>query len=142
MTSLIPYRYRSIGSRPDNGFWGDEFFRNFFGTDSMNTFRVDVVDNGDSYLMEAELPGMTREQVHVDVDDGVLTITCDVNEDRKDDKREYVISERRSGRMQRAFTLNQIRESEISAEYKDGVLRLTLPKAGEAASASRRIDIR
>lgn len=142
MASMIPYRYKSILNRPETNLFRDDFFRSFFGSEpAMNPFRVDVRDKGDHYLLEAELPGMSREQVHVDVDDGVLTISADINEHSEEEKKEYVFSERRWGHMQRSFTLNQVNEEGIRAEYVDGILKLTLPKLVEPEKTVRKIDI-
>ena len=63
------------------------------------------------------------------VDDGTLTISADLNEEKKDEKRGgYLYSERRSGHVERCFNLEGIDAEAISADYKDGVLLVTLPK--------------
>lgn len=143
MSTLIPYRYRSQLTRPETTSFMDDFFRPFFGLDNFtSTFSVDVKDEGDKYVLEADLPGVKREDVNVDVNDGVLTISAEWNSEKKDERRNgYVINERRSGRASRAFTLENIKENEISAEYKDGVLRLYMPKINETEKSPRRIEI-
>ena len=127
MFTMIPYR-STMSTRPANPF-DDDFFRPFFGRPEDATFRVDVQDKGDSYLLEAEMPGVAKEDIHVDLEDDVLTIFVEKNES-KEEKNEngYVIRERRSGRMSRSFTVEGIRKDEIQAAYQDGVLSLTLPK--------------
>ena len=145
MSGMVPYYYKSVAHRPQSTLWGDDFFRNFFwGRDAWSdAFRVDVRDKGDHFLIEAELPGVSREQVHVDVEDDVLTISCDMGSCERDEKESYLYSERRCGHLQRSFTLSQVKEDEISAEYKDGVLKLTLPKEQpEEKKNARRIDVR
>lgn len=141
--AMIPYYCRSIARRPESDFWNDNFFWRAFGSREpwVEAFRVDVRDEGDHFLVEAELPGCTRDQIHVDVDDGVLTIGCENAETDETAKGAYVYSERRSGSAQRSFTLTQIDEDNITAEYRDGVLRLVLPKLHEASQANRRIEI-
>lgn len=141
--AMIPYYCRSIARRPENGFWNEDFFRGFFSERGpwAEAFRVDVRDEDGRFLVEAELPGCTRDQIHVDVDDGVLTIACDTKEAHETDRGAYIYNERRSGRMQRSFTLTQIREDEITAEYRDGVLHLVLPKEQETKRSSRQIEI-
>ena len=143
MSTLIPYRYRNQLTRPETTSFMDDFFRPFFGLDNFtSTFSVDVKDEGDKYVLEADLPGVKREDVNVDVNDGVLTISAEWNTEEKDERRHgYVINERRSGRASRSFTLENVRENEISAEYKDGVLRLTMPKINETEKVARRIEI-
>ena len=98
-------------------------------------------DEGDHFLVEAELPGCTRDQIHVDVDEGVLTIGCEGSEMNDAARGAYVYNERRSGSAQRSFTLTQIDEDNITAEYRDGVLRLVLPRIHEENKMNRRIEI-
>ena len=127
MFTMIPYR-SSMMNRPVNPF-ADDFFRPFFARPEDNSFRVDVRDEGDSYKLDAELPGVAKEDIHIDIENDVLSICVERNEN-KDEKNEngYVIHERRFGRMSRAFNVEGIRKDEIQAAYQDGVLRLTLPK--------------
>ena len=140
MSSLIPYRYTRNAIDP---FFNDDFFRSFFrqGREMSQSFRVDVRDEGDHFLMEAELPGMKRDQIHIDVDDGTLTISAEMKDENQREENNYVLSERRYGQMKRSFTLDQVDEEHISAEYTDGVLKLTLPKRNQPEITRRRIEI-
>lgn len=140
MFSMIPFRSNhNVATREANAYnpFSDDFFRAFFGDDFANgmlsaerPLKVDVRDEGDHFLLEADMPGMTRENVHVNVEDGVLTISSEVNEEKNEEneKGRYVYRERRYGRTSRSFNLDGIQENAISAQFKDGVLRLTLPK--------------
>ena len=139
MTSLIPYRFNPI-ARP-SAFFGDDWVRNLFWGNDAPTFRVDIRDEGAYYLMEAELPGLTRDQVHVDVEGDLLTIRCDNTAQYDGEHAKYLINERRFCEMSRSFTLNQVKCEEITAEYREGVLRLKLPKKQENPRDSRRIDV-
>lgn len=145
MANLIPYRYRRNAlMRPDT-LLSDDFFRSFFApfaTDSFaGGFKVDVRDTGDTYLLEADLPGFKRDQVKIEVDDGILTIRAEMDESKNDEKDNYVMCERRYGRMQRSFNINGVSEAGITAEFTDGVLKLTLPKATEKPKTGRSIEI-
>jgi HSP20 family protein len=107
----------------------DKFFRNFFDFPDMGGgFRVDVRDNGDSFMMEAELPGMRQEDVELTVNDDVLTISGTRKQERKEEKENYLYMERRNGRFQRSFTLEGIDHEHIEANYKDGILTVKMPK--------------
>ncbi len=146
MSSLIPYRHRS-NDRSDNSLFPfhDDFFRPFFfgGTEMPTAFRVDVKDEGESYVMEAELPGVKRENIKIDVDDGVLTISAEwKNADKENKSGDYIISERRAGRVQRSFSLDNVVEDKITADYADGVLKLALPKREEVRRTPRRIELK
>jgi len=124
---MIPYR-PAMATRSFNPF-ADDFFRSFFGRPEDSTFRVDVQDKGDSYLLEAEMPGFAKDDIHIDLDDDTLTIFVEKNETRDENNENgYVLHERRTGRMSRSFNVEGIRKEDINAAYQDGVLRLTLPK--------------
>lgn len=109
----------------------------------MPAFRTDIRDEGDHYLLEADLPGFRKEDIDLHLQDGVLTITAkhDQSAERKDDAGKYVCRERRVGSYARSFDVSGIREEGISASYENGVLKLTLPKAGEPEPQSRKIAI-
>lgn len=140
MFGLIPYT-GNISRRGYTTPFTSEFFRNFFETDAHANFRVDVRDEGDHYAMEAELPGVRREDVKVSVENGVMTIIANTNAENEKRGDNYVYRERRFGAMQRAFSLEGIREDAITGEYRDGVLKLNLPKNAETAPARREIEI-
>lgn len=112
-------------------FFHDDFFGSVFpqlsGAGSM---RVDVKDNGDSYELVADLPGLAKEDVKLSYQNGYLTIAAEKNEsnDTKDDKGNYIRRERHSGSISRSFYIDNIDAKKIDAEFRDGVLKVTLPK--------------
>lgn len=144
MYTMIPFRRHSL-SHPAEAFLNDGFFRSLFDLSSPNgpsAFRVDVKDQGDHYLLEAELPGVSKDQMNISVDQDVLTVSADVNTAKEEKQGGYVYSERRSGHLERRFNLEGIRQEDISAAYKDGVLSITLPKAApQAEETTRKIEI-
>ncbi|MGI6005556.1 MAG: Hsp20/alpha crystallin family protein [Christensenellales bacterium] len=141
MSHLIPSRgFRELS----RGFWDDPFFRSFLDTPAggVSAFRVDVKDMNDHYLLEADIPGVESDQLEITADDGVLTIAANMNMEKKESRENYVYNERRIGRFSRSFNLEGIDEENITADYKDGVLRLTLPKEkAEEPRPVRRIAI-
>ena len=86
-------------------------------------------------------PEVNKENVRVSINDGVLSIAAELKDEKEEKDKNYVYRERRYGRMCRSFNLDGIRENDITAEYKDGMLRLTLPKETEAAPTAREIAI-
>nr|WP_122012236.1 Hsp20/alpha crystallin family protein [Maliibacterium massiliense] len=148
MASLIPYRGRHGLARRNEGnsLFDDAFFRPFFDMSDFfetSAFRVDIKDKGDAYQLEAELPGVEQENINLSVDNNVLTIAADVNSERRDERENYVFAERRSGHCQRSFNIEGIDEEGISAQYRNGVLEVNLPKkAPQAAQSARKIDIK
>lgn len=144
MYTLVPFQRRRNLARSNN-YFGDHFLRSFFdmGEFMQNSgFRVDVKDKEDHYLMEAEMPGVSEDQISVTVDKDVLTISADVNSEKKEEKENYVYSERRVGHMERSFSLEGITQEDITADYVNGVLTLKLPKSDpKEAKTQRKIAI-
>lgn len=122
----------------------DDLERNFFGELSNNVthFRTDVVDQGDHYELRADLPGFKKDEIKIDLNDNTMTVSAEHKEETEEKKENYVRRERRYGSFSRSFDLTGISKENISAEYADGVLKLTLPKETPAIPASRQIEIR
>ena len=123
----------------------DKFMRNFFdhSNTSLPAFRTDIRDAGDKFILEAELPGFEKEDIKLDLKDGILTISAEHNEnsDQKDEKGNYIRRERRYGSFSRSFDVTGIDEGNITATYQNGVLALNLPKAQPVIPESKRIAI-
>ncbi len=92
--------------------------------------KVDVEETEDRYLVKADMPGVAKDDIRVDVDGNQVTIAAEVRRETKDEKAGKVIrSERYMGSMTRSFTLPaDVDFEKAEAKYADGVLRLTLPK--------------
>ena len=123
----------------------DSFARDFFRKNNaeLPAFRTDIRDNGDSFLLEADLPGFDKSDIALDVKDSILTIkaTHSENSEHMSDNGKYIRRERQYGSFARSFDISGIDENQISAAYVNGVLKLTLPKKQAVVPASRRIDI-
>lgn len=123
----------------------DNFARDFFRKSNADlpAFRTDIRDAGDSFLLEADLPGFNKEDISLDLKDGILTISA-VHQDsseEKDDKGSYIRRERRYGSFSRTFDVTGIDESAITAAYNNGILELTLPKLAPVVPETRQIAI-
>lgn len=142
MYSLLPFGRYTNNSL--NSLF-DDFERSFFPVDrsQMPAFRTDIKDEGDHFLLEADLPGFQKEDIDLHLQDGLLTITAkhDETTENKDENGKYVCRERRVGSVTRSFNVSGIQEDAISASYENGVLKLTLPKQGEPEPQSRKIAI-
>ena len=141
MFGMIPF-----GRSDDNLFdTFDNFARDFFRRSNADlpAFRTDIRDTGDSYVLEAELPGFKKEDISLDLKDGILTITATHSESSEttDGQGTYIRRERRYGSFQRSFDVTGIEEGGISAAYENGVLALTLPKMKPVEPEVRRIEI-
>jgi HSP20 family protein len=105
--------------------------------------RVDIRERDDHYQITAELPGVKKEDIHVTLHDGVLTLEAETKEESSEKEDGKVIrQERRYGRFMRSFNLgDSVEEADIKASFDDGVLTLEAPKASEKPPSRRRIDI-
>ena len=145
MYTMMPYRaHRALSQdRRTPSLFDDRFFRSFFDmNDWMGNmgFRVDIHDAEDHYAIEAELPGVTEDQISLTVENDTLTISADMQSERKDEKAYY--SERRVGHVSRSFSLDNIDQDRITADYRNGILYVSLPKSQPAeAPGARRIAI-
>ena len=120
------------------------FENEFFSKNSFSAFRTDVKDMGDSYQLEAEMPGFEKEDITVDVDNGMLTIKAEhkTESEDKDEKGSYIRRERTYGSYARSFDVSNVKTDEIEASYKNGVLNITLPKKNTETPPSRRLEIK
>jgi HSP20 family protein len=103
---------------------------------------VSVEETDGELILTAELPGVNPDHVDVQLENNILTVRGEKNEERReeDENRRYHVWERTYGSFQRSFTLPRtVRADEITAEFKDGLLRVRMPKAPEARS--RRIEV-
>jgi HSP20 family protein len=104
--------------------------------------RIDVEEADDRYTVKADMPGVAKEDIHVDVDGNVVSIAAEVRREKTDEKEGKVLrSERYLGTMTRAFTLPaEVDIAKAEAKYAEGVLMLTLPK--HKGAPSHRLAIR
>lgn len=126
-----------------------DLMRRFFrGTDlpALRTpaeIRVDVSEDDKAYTVKAEIPGAKKDDVRVQIDRNYVSISAEVKEESEtEDKDKRVLTrELYYGSMARSFGLaREVNEKEAQAQFKDGVLTLTLPKRADATSTSLRID--
>ena len=104
--------------------------------------KVDVAETEDGYQIEAELPGLDEKDVSVTLSDDVLTIKGEKKAAREEKKKDYYLSERSYGTMERSFRLPEgVDADKITAEFKKGVLSIALPKSREAKAKERKIAI-
>jgi HSP20 family protein len=94
---------------------------------------VDIEENDQEYVIKAELPGMKKEEVKLKVEGGTLSISGERKAEKEDNDKKYHRLERSYGAFQRSFTLPEgTLPEKISAEFKDGVLLVHLPKDEKA----------
>lgn len=149
MFELRPYRKNETayydpfaGMREmEKHFFGDPF--DMFGGHAVSAFKTDITDNGDSYLLEADLPGFDKKDIGLHLDGDTLTIRAErgAAHEEKDKDDRYICRERSFGSYTRAFDVSGVDTAGIKAAYTDGVLRLTMPKKTEETPTSRTLEI-
>jgi HSP20 family protein len=127
----------------------DDLFRGFFvrpvdfngNQQQAPSIKMDVKEQGDSYQVHAELPGVKKGDIHVVVDGNLVSISAEVKQEQEVKEGDRVLrSERYYGKVSRSFQLEQdLDDARASARFTDGVLELTLPK--RIASPSKRLAI-
>ncbi len=138
MFGLMPYERNARGMMD----LFNEMENSFFGDSGFNTTlrcRTDIQDMGDSYLLSAELPGFKKEDIKLDIEGDLLTISAEHSEEHSEDQKGgYLCRERHYGAYRRSFDVSSIQQDAIRASYQDGVLELTLPKKEAAPEPQRR----
>jgi HSP20 family protein len=104
---------------------------------------VDIYETTDTIVMKAELPGVAREDIQIQIDDNTLTLRGERRFSKDVHEESYLRIERAYGSFHRSFTLPAgVRQDKVRAVFKDGVLELNLPKAEEAKPKRIAIDVR
>lgn len=104
---------------------------------------VDVAESDKSYEITAEMPGIDEKNIEVSLANGGITIKGEKKEETEEKKKDYYVSERRYGSFERYFELPEgVDADKIEATFKNGVLRVTLPKTAEAQKPAKRIEVK
>ena len=104
--------------------------------------RINVVENEKNYVVTAEIPGVEKDKIDIDIKDNTLTIKGEKNFEKKEEKDNYLRVERSYGNFQRSFYLDEnVDREKINAKYKDGVLEVTLPKKEEATPTKIEVTV-
>ena len=139
MFALTPFEKRSYDLF--NAF--HDFEDDFFKSPQLRSFKTDIRDDGDKFVLEAELPGFEKEDIRLDITGDTLTLSASHKTETEDTKKDnYIRRERSFGSYQRSFDLTGIDTDKIEAEYKNGILELTLPKMTEQNPETRRLEIK
>jgi len=117
----------------------NNFFDDFFSRFDRGS--TDVLDKGDRYLLQAELPGFQKEDISVNLENDTLIIKANHQEEVNEEEGNYIRRERNTSSFQRVFSVADVDKENISAMYKNGILEVTLPKTNAAKESYRSIEI-
>ncbi len=151
----VPVRREERGplfdlERPPAG-WLDDFWRDFPLADWREPFarlgdfspRVELEETAREYKVRAELPGLTEKDIEVTLTDGELTLRGEKKSETSDEREGYSYTERRYGSFSRRLALPGTVEAEqVQAEFKNGVLTVSLPKSAQATEKARQIKVK
>lgn len=149
MFGLTPYNKRGNGIARGGDFFDlrnvfDDFFSDSFMPaffNSANPMRADIRETEKEYVIDAELPGVKKEDIKLELRDDTLTIAIEHNEQVDEERENYIRKERRYGSFARSFYVENVRHEGVEAKYNDGILTVTIPKAEEGKEKHRRIEI-
>lgn len=116
-----------------------------FGTMALRAPAVDLIDEGDAYKLHAEMPGIRKEDINLEVGEDELEISAETKEEKKegDEKKGYIRRERRYSKFYRKIPLPQpINSEKVEAELKDGVLTVLLPKASPPEKKTKKVGVK
>jgi len=147
MAGLIPFNRNSftragIGFEDLHNMLDDFFSDNRVQSRSLlrDTFKIDIAETDKEYYVEAELPGIKKDEINLSVEDDNLCISVNRSEEVDRDDKNYIHRERRASSMSRRIHLADAKLDEIKASLKEGILTVTIPKYVKMET-SRRIDI-
>lgn len=133
--------HREMDRLFDN-FW-NEFGRPFGGFGGSGFPRADVAETDKTVEISVELPGLDEKDIDVSVTEDLLTIKGEKKSEREEKDKGYYLSERTFGAFHRAIPLPRgVQSSDAKAEFKKGVLTVTIPKTPEAQSKTKRIEVK
>lgn len=152
MFEMIPWKKNNYVQRKGddfenmvNSFFNDDFFNSFsiapFGLVKSN-FSVDLKETDNEYIIEADLPGVDKQDIDISYSNGYLTISAKRNSFVEDKKDNYVRQERSYGEFKRSFYVDNIEDDKIDANFDNGVLKVNLPKLNKEISPVKKIEIR
>ncbi len=112
-------------------FYLDDLFDNFVEGDS-SKMKCDIYEENNIYFIEMDIPGFQKEDIQIECNNGNLVISAEkTKKEEENNSKKYIRRERIYGKYTRSFYLGDVDEENISAEFIDGILKLTIPKQPE-----------
>jgi len=103
---------------------------------------LDVIDRGDAYIVKASLPGVQKNDIDIEITDNVLTIKGTFNSETKNENERYLLQERRTGTFTRSLSFGEeLASDKVTAQFKDGILEITIPKSEPIMPKMTKVNI-
>ena len=123
-------------------FFDDDFFREPIRHEhNGEILKTDVIENEKNYELITDIPGLKKEDVKLDYENGYLTITAQKNSKEEDKNKKYVRKERHYFKATRSFYVGDIKETDITAKVENGELHITVPKEEQKVITKKSIEI-
>jgi len=126
---------------PRKFYLGDDFFDDFFEPAVKDQMKCDVYEKDGDYHIVMDVPGLDKEDITIECDNGYLTITGETNKEENEEKKNYIRRERHYGKFSRSFYVGDVDTESIEAEFKKGTLKITVPKI-EEKKTKKQIEIK
>ncbi|NTV89418.1 MAG: Hsp20/alpha crystallin family protein [Clostridiales bacterium] len=148
MFALTPFNRRNDSLTVRNDLFDmNRIFDDFFGGAFVpaylpeNPMKADIRETEKEYLIEAEIPGVRKEDIRLELDNDVLTLSVERKEEVNEEKDNYIRKERRYGSYSRSFRVGNVKNEAVAAKYNDGILTVTIPKSEVDQPRDKRIEI-
>ena len=145
MFGLVPFKFNT--GENNRGLTINDMFNDFFNDDMLSkfnsngSFKTDIKETPEEYIVHAELPGVKKEDIKVDYNNNYLTISATRNNESEEKKDNYIRRERSYGSVSRGFYISNVNKDSIKAKFDNGVLNIELPKKELTANNSTQILI-
>ena len=136
-----------FGENLFDDFMDDAFERNFFGgrnplygKHSKNLMKTDVKETETGYELDIDLPGFKKDEISAHLEDGYLTVSAakGVDKDEKDNEGRYIRRERYAGNLSRSFYIGDVKQEDVKAAFKNGILSISVPKEDKKAKEEKK----
>lgn len=149
MFGLTPYNRRNNDVARSNDFFdvrslfedflSDSFMPGFFAQGG--AVRADIKETEKEYIIDAELPGVKKEDIRLELRDDTLTVSVEKREEEKEERSNYIRQERKYGSYGRSFHVENVKNEAVTAKFENGILTVNLPKDENGNEKKRMIDI-
>jgi HSP20 family protein len=116
-------------------------FNDFFGDVLGKDMKTNIMENDDSYQVTSEIPGVSKENIKIDVLDNTLTISINKKNANKDEKNNYLVKEISEQSLSRSFYLDDMDENNVTAKMDNGILSIRVGKLKEVKPTTKQITI-
>ena len=145
MFGLVPFKFNN--GENNRGLTINDMFNDFFNDDmlsefnSSGSFKTDIKETPEEYIVHAELPGVKKEDINIDYMNNYLSISANRNYENEEKKDNYIRRERSYGSVSRGFYISNVNKDSIKAKFDNGVLTIELPKKELTANNDSKILI-